>query len=213
MVNIFDKIILYYTFLNLKYPYCYFSYDKTCPRGDKADCFFEQSSKYWFFLAFEANNCPGYISEYFWKSLTKPIIPVVMGGPGYKDQAPNNSYIDVNDYKSVEELANYMKYLVSNTVSSNQCLQLSHTYKITKTLQYIFRLHTNNTLNGNHNINSTSQIHSVIYAQSYMIHLYLPKRILMYQNGFMKIRLRMEYHIAKMALKEHITKVCSKKNK
>ena len=136
-----------------------------------------------------------------------------MGGPGYKDQAPNNSYIDVNDYKSVEELANYMKYLVSNTVSSNQCLQLSHTYKITKTLQYIFRLHTNNTLNGNHNINSTSQIHSVIYAQSYMIHLYLPKHILMYQNGFMKIRLRMEYHIAKMALKEHITKVCFKKNK
>ena len=80
-------------------------------------------------------------------------------------------------------------------------------------LKYIFRLHTNNTLNGNHNINSTSQIHSVIYAQSYMIHLYLPKRILTYQNGFMKIRLRMVYHIAKMALKELTTKVCLKKNK
>ena len=112
------------SFPKLKNPHWYFSYDKTCPRGDKADCFFEESSKYWFFLAFEANNCPGYISEYFWKSLTKPIIPVVMGGPGYKDQAPKNSYIDVNDYKSVEELANYMKYLVSNTVSSNQCRQL-----------------------------------------------------------------------------------------
>ena len=48
-----------------------------------------------------------------------------MGGPGYKDQAPKNSYIDVNDYKSVEELANYMKYLVSNTVISNQYYHLS----------------------------------------------------------------------------------------
>ena len=57
-------------------------YDKICARGDPAECFFNQASNYWFYLAFEDNNCPGYISEYFWKSLNLPIIPVVMGGSG-----------------------------------------------------------------------------------------------------------------------------------
>ena len=57
-------------------------YDKICARGDPAECYFNQASNYWFYLAFEANNCPGYISEYFWKSLNLPVIPVVMGGSG-----------------------------------------------------------------------------------------------------------------------------------
>ena len=37
-------------------------YDKICPRGDSVNCFFDQSSNYWFFLAFETNNCNGYVS-------------------------------------------------------------------------------------------------------------------------------------------------------
>ena len=37
---------------------------------------------------------------------------------GYIEQAPEHSYIDVNNYKSVEELANYLKYLTNHTVSS-----------------------------------------------------------------------------------------------
>ena len=57
-------------------------YDKICAKGDPVECFFNQASNYWFYLAFEANNCPGYISEYFWKSLNFPVIPVVMGGSG-----------------------------------------------------------------------------------------------------------------------------------
>ena len=36
---------------------------------------------------------------------------------GYIEQAPKHSYIDVNNYKSVEELANYLKYLTNHTVS------------------------------------------------------------------------------------------------
>ena len=36
---------------------------------------------------------------------------------GYIDQAPEHSYIDVNNYESVEELANYLKYLTKHTVS------------------------------------------------------------------------------------------------
>ena len=36
---------------------------------------------------------------------------------GYIEQAPEHSYIDVNNYESVEELANYLKYLTKHTVS------------------------------------------------------------------------------------------------
>ena len=39
-----------------------------------------------------------------------------MGGSGYIDQAPKKSYIDVNDFKSVGDLAKYLKYLTTNTV-------------------------------------------------------------------------------------------------
>ena len=40
-----------------------------------------------------------------------PLIPVVMGPSDYWKIAPPHSYIDVNDFANVEELANYLIYL------------------------------------------------------------------------------------------------------
>ena len=45
-----------------------------------------------------------------------PIVPIVMGGTNYKDFAPPKSFIDVNDFKSVEELTYYLQYLDMNDV-------------------------------------------------------------------------------------------------
>ena len=40
-----------------------------------------------------------------------PLIPVVMGPSDYWKIAPPHSYIDVNDFANIEELANYLIYL------------------------------------------------------------------------------------------------------
>ena len=40
-----------------------------------------------------------------------PLVPVVMGPSDYWKIAPPHSYIDVNDFATVEELANYLLYL------------------------------------------------------------------------------------------------------
>ena len=55
---------------------------KTCPnaRAGHDFCFDDLSANHSFYLAFENSNCQDYITEKFWRTLTKPVIPVVMGG-------------------------------------------------------------------------------------------------------------------------------------
>ena len=78
----------------------------------------DNSIKYYFYLAFENSICTDYISEKFWRNFNQPVIPVVMGGGNYLRDAPPNSYIDVNDFSTVEELANYLKSLQNDRVSN-----------------------------------------------------------------------------------------------
>ena len=40
-----------------------------------------------------------------------------MGGGNYLRDAPPHSYIDVNDFSTVEELTNYLKFLMNDKVS------------------------------------------------------------------------------------------------
>ena len=58
-------------------------------------------NQYKFYLAFENSNCYGYVTEKFFKTLGKGLVPIVMGGSkNYEKIAPPNSYINVDDYKS-----------------------------------------------------------------------------------------------------------------
>ena len=46
-----------------------------------------------------------------------PVIPVVMGGGNYSRDLPAKSFIDVDDFESVQKLADYLHYLIQNHVS------------------------------------------------------------------------------------------------
>ncbi len=46
-----------------------------------------------------------------------PIVPIVMGSGDYAKMAPAKSYIDVNDFASAKELANYLLYLDDNNLA------------------------------------------------------------------------------------------------
>ena len=80
------------------------------------DCFQNLSMNYMFYLAFENSICDEYVTEKFYRSLLFPIVPVVMGGADYKSIAPPKSYIDVNDFANVKQLAQFLIKLSKNKV-------------------------------------------------------------------------------------------------
>ena len=41
-----------------------------------------------------------YVTEKFWKSMSRNVVPIVMGGADYDSIAPPHSFINVMDYKS-----------------------------------------------------------------------------------------------------------------
>lgn len=88
----------------------------TCSRNHQGgdNCIDENAKTHYFYLAFENSICPDYISEKFWRNFNQPVIPVVLGGGNYSRDAPPHSYIDVNDFNSVKNLADYLKYLSEN---------------------------------------------------------------------------------------------------
>ena len=86
---------------------------KSCPgeRINSGECRMLLESDYMFYLAFENSKCNDYVTEKFYIALDMDIVPIVMGGANYSAIAPPGSYIDVNDYSSVQELAEELKRL------------------------------------------------------------------------------------------------------
>ena len=89
---------------------------------DFGKCFHKTSTchdaaqKYFFVLAFENNNCSGYVSKYFWQALELPLVPVVLGGSDYKEMAPKQSFINIRDFKDLQHVANHMKSAAKDKV-------------------------------------------------------------------------------------------------
>lgn len=79
--------------------------------------------KYKFYLAFENSNCREYITEKFWyNALDNRIVPIVFGPSkrDYERLAPPNSFIHIDDFPSVRELASYLHLLHNNDNLYNQ---------------------------------------------------------------------------------------------
>eukprot|EP00092_Neocalanus_flemingeri_P043207 GFUD01047564.1.p1 GENE.GFUD01047564.1~~GFUD01047564.1.p1 ORF type:complete len:427 (-),score=76.54 GFUD01047564.1:62-1342(-) len=67
------------------------------------------SKTYPFYLAFENSLCEDYVSEKFFSSLHTDMIPVVYNWANMSRIAPKHSYIDVKDFATIRELADYLK--------------------------------------------------------------------------------------------------------
>ena len=86
---------------------------KRDPCGGRAnvDCIRKSASPYKFYAAFENSRCHGYITEKFRTGLESGMVPVVWGGlhrSEYELIAPGDSFIHVDDFSSVKELANFL---------------------------------------------------------------------------------------------------------
>ncbi len=80
--------------------------------SNKSECDRLLSDSYRFYLSFENSLCPDYVTEKLYRPLAHDTVPVVYGGSNYSFYLPPGSYINAMDYKSPEDLANYLKKLM-----------------------------------------------------------------------------------------------------
>ncbi|XP_042890421.1 glycoprotein 3-alpha-L-fucosyltransferase A-like [Penaeus japonicus] len=91
-----------------------------CPRSHSADCYSLLERDYKFYLSFENSLCKDYVTEKFFKILLYNVVPVVYGKANYSIAAPPHSYINVLDFASVKDLAQYLLYLDGNDTAYNE---------------------------------------------------------------------------------------------
>lgn len=96
---------------------------------------------YKFYLAFENSNCEDYITEKYWEhGLENGLVPIVLGGAQYDKLAVPGSYINVRNFKTVKDLAEYIKYLDGNTTAYNEYFAWKRSYKLETPYLYGCRL-------------------------------------------------------------------------
>ena len=77
----------------------------------RQDCFQMLRTDYKFYIGFENSLCPDYVTEKLTRALLYDTVPIVFGGVDYTKFAPPHSYIDVKDFASPKQLADYLHLL------------------------------------------------------------------------------------------------------
>lgn len=96
------------------------------------------TAPYKFYLSFENSLCPHYVTEKVYKVMSGFIIPVVFNGANMSNFLPPKSYINVNDFATVEDLANYLKFLSENPKEYVKYFWWKKHYKVSVCYHYDF---------------------------------------------------------------------------
>lgn len=76
---------------------------------------FDMSKDYFFYLLFENSLCKRYVIEKVYHIMQHAhVVPVVYGGADYKFILPPFSYIDVNDFFHIRQLAKFLKMVAQD---------------------------------------------------------------------------------------------------
>ncbi|KAK3593360.1 hypothetical protein CHS0354_021928 [Potamilus streckersoni] len=91
----------------------------------------QKIKKYRFFLAFESKECKDYITEHYWRALDREQIPVVNWKrmdilSGYVP----NSYINIYDFSSVKDFADYVTLVNRNETLYNSYFEWRKNFTI-----------------------------------------------------------------------------------
>lgn len=88
------------------------------------------NSTYKFYLAFENALCTDYVTEKLYRAMENYIIPIVFNGASLKYFVPPQSVIDANDFETVQDLANYLKFLSNNSSEYKKYFWWKKYYKV-----------------------------------------------------------------------------------
>ena len=83
--------------------------DFYCSQNDEDDCLNLLGEKYKFYLSFENAMCGDYITEKFFMVLNQNVIPVVFTGANMSRIAPPQSYINVADFLTIQDLVAHLE--------------------------------------------------------------------------------------------------------
>ncbi len=87
---------------------------------------------YKFYLAAENSLCPDYVTEKFYRALMNDVVPIVYGGADYTEYAPPHSFINIADFKSPKDLAEYLKLLDKNDALYMEYFQWKKHYTVVR---------------------------------------------------------------------------------
>ena len=111
-----------------------------CNQGGREACF-RHIKEHKFYLSFENAFCDQYVTEKYWyNALEMGSVPIVLGAGPYNDPkvAIPGSFINVEDFATVKDLADYLNYLDKNDTAYNEYFKWKETYKLTDELGWPF---------------------------------------------------------------------------
>ena len=79
----------------------------------------EALRQYKIHLAFENGDSPGYISEKIYHAFEAGVLPVWLGTRDIAEAVPKGSYIDVAEFNTPDDVANYLKLVLENETLYN----------------------------------------------------------------------------------------------
>jgi alpha-1,3-fucosyltransferase len=79
--------------------------------------------KYKFYLGLENSYCADYVTEKYYRTLRYEIIPIVYGRANYTSLGPSGAFIDILNYRSPKDLADYLHYLAKNETAYSEYFQ------------------------------------------------------------------------------------------
>jgi glycoprotein 3-alpha-L-fucosyltransferase/alpha-1,3-fucosyltransferase len=92
------------------------------------------AGSYKFYLAFENSLCDDYVTEKLWKTLGHDVIPVVMGAVPYDTLLPKETFINVRDFATPKDLADYLQYLNQNDEAFDRYIRMKRSLKLVTSL-------------------------------------------------------------------------------
>jgi hypothetical protein len=101
----------------------------------------ELFSKYKFVITIENSNCEDYVTEKLVHAVASGSIPIVAGRDGKPDYArylPKNSYINIYDFKSVEDLVAHLKKVASSKEEYEKYIHFKRKHNYTR--EYLAKL-------------------------------------------------------------------------
>ncbi len=95
----------------------------------------ELYSKYKFVIAIENSNCHDYVTEKLVHAVASGSIPIVAGRdgkPDYLRYMPTNSYINVYDFKTIEDFVKKIKLISENKIEYEKYIYFKRNHNLTR---------------------------------------------------------------------------------